>query len=116
ATNADGSIGTTTFAVSFMDVPPTVAADNSGVTINEGQTATNTGTFADYDDAVTITVSGGGTITKSGMTSGAWSWSNFYGDNGSHTIVVTATNAHGLTATKPFTVNVNNVAPTATAN
>src|SRR5206468_8345499 len=115
ATNADGSIGTTTFAVSFMDVPPTVAADNSGVTINEGQTATNTGTFADYDDAVSLTVSEG-TLTKSGSTNGAWTWSQLYGDNGSHTIVVTATNADGSVASTSFTVTVNNVAPTATAD
>ncbi len=115
ATNADGSFSTTSFAVSFTEVPPTVAAASPAVTINEGQTATNTGSFADYDDAVTLSPSEGA-ITKSGTTSGTWTWSNFYGDNGSHTIIVTATNADGSTATTSFIVTVNNVAPTATAN
>src|SRR5207248_1595905 len=77
ATNADHSVTTTSFAVSFTDVAPSVAAANSTVTFNEGQTATNTGTFADYDDAVTITASEG-TIIQSGSTNGSWSWSRSY--------------------------------------
>jgi hypothetical protein len=115
ATNADGSISTTSFAVSFTDVSPTVAADSPIVTSNEGQNATSTGVFADYDDAVTLSVSEG-TISQSSGISGTWSWSNSYGDNGAHTIIVTATNADGSTATTSFTVQVNNVGPTATPN
>src|SRR5439155_16100822 len=99
----------------FTDVPPTVAANSSNVTSNEGQAASNTGNFADYDDAVSLSVNDG-TISKSGTISGTWSWSNNYGDDGTHTIIVTATNADGHTATTSFTVHVNNVVPTATPN
>ena len=57
ATNADGSTATTSFGVSFTDVPPTVAANRASVTVAEGTTASNAGTFADFDDPVTITAS-----------------------------------------------------------
>jgi Ca2+-binding RTX toxin-like protein len=85
------------------------------VTINEGQTATNTGTFSDYDDGVTLMVNEG-TITMTGNTNGSWSWSKDYGDDGSHTIIVTATNADGSAASISFTVKANNVAPIATSD
>src|SRR5205823_2134982 len=110
ATNVDGSTATTTFDVSFTDVPPVVAADHPSVTFDEGQTATNTGTFADYDDAVTITASEG-FVTQSAIQSGGWTWSQPYEDNGSHTITITATNADGSAANSTFTVTINNVAP-----
>ncbi|HEY2414903.1 MAG TPA: autotransporter-associated beta strand repeat-containing protein [Pirellulaceae bacterium] len=112
ATNSDASTASTSFDVSFTDVLPTVTADDATVTSDEGQLAANTGTFADYDDAVTLSVSEG-TISQSGSVSGAWSWSNFYDDNGDHTIVVTALNVDGSTTTTSFTVHVNNVAPQA---
>src|SRR6185369_17109089 len=62
------------FSVDVLDIAPTVAADNSAVSAAEDGAATNSGTFSDYDDAVTITVSSG-TITQSGTQSGTWSWS-----------------------------------------
>src|SRR5262249_16646366 len=58
------------------NTPPTVAANNGSVTVNEGQTATNTVTYSDVNsgDNVTITASVG-SVTKIGTNSGTWSWS-----------------------------------------
>src|SRR5207248_1571434 len=71
STNADTSTSSTSFAVSFTDVAPTVAAANASVTSNEGQSASNTGTFADYDDVVSLSVNEG-SISKMGSISGVW--------------------------------------------
>ena len=45
ATDSDGAATTTTFELVVNNVAPEVAADNATVTVDEGQTATNTGTY-----------------------------------------------------------------------
>src|SRR5205085_2017172 len=70
ATNADGSTSTTSFAVSFSDVAPSVAVDSSSVSSAENVAATNSGIWSDYDDTVTLTASQG-LVTKHG--DGTWS-------------------------------------------
>src|SRR5207244_251214 len=55
ATNADGTTATTSFAVSFTDVAPTVSAASTSVSAAENMAATNSGSFSDYDDAVRVT-------------------------------------------------------------
>src|SRR5262245_5718022 len=65
ATNSVGATATTSFSVGFTDVAPSVAADQGVVVAPENTTATNTGTFSDYDDAVTVTASSG-TISQTG--------------------------------------------------
>ena len=58
------------------NVAPDRAADNASVTVNEGQTATNSGTYGDVPaDTVTLTASIG-TLTYGG---GTWNWSYNYG-------------------------------------
>src|ERR671935_614164 len=95
---------------------PTVAADNASRTVNEGATATNTGTYSDPDsgDNVAITASVG-TVTKTGTNSGTWSWSfgTTDGPAQSQTVTITADDGHTTTSTT-FSLTVNNVAPTAT--
>lgn len=55
------------------NAPPSVSAANSQVTVNEGQTAGNTGSYSDGDvgDNVTILASAG-TVTKTGTNTGTW--------------------------------------------
>jgi hypothetical protein len=97
--------------------PPTIARNNASVTVNEGQTATNSGTYSDPNagDNVTITASVG-TVTKTGTNSGTWSWS--FGTNDgpaeSQTVTMTANDGNGGTATTTFSITVNNVAPEVT--
>ena len=115
ATDSDGTIATASFALNVNNVAPTVGADSSSVTVDEGGTATNTGTFADAgDEAVTITASVG-TVTQG---DGTWSWSYDASDgpDDSQTVTITATDNDGATSTTTFALVVNNVAPTVAAN
>src|SRR3954471_4138080 len=95
---------------------PTVAANNGTVSVNEGQTAANTGTYSDANtgDTVTITASRG-TVTKTGTNSGTWSWSLATTDGPDQTgpVTITANDGSGGVTTS-FTLNVANVAPTVT--
>lgn len=58
-----------TFQITVADSTPVVKAQNSTVTVDESQNATNAGTFSDPSagEAVTVTVSAG-TVTQSGGT------------------------------------------------
>jgi hypothetical protein len=115
ATNADGSTTTANFGVGFTDVAPTVAADQPSVSAPVNTSATDTGTFSDYDDAVTISASTG-TVTQVGTSSGTWSWSGT-ATAAPFTVTVTATNADGATAPTSFTVSpTSTTSNTATAS
>jgi len=89
---------------------PTVAADNASVTVDEGQTAANSGTVSDADnDPVTLSASAG-TVVNNG--DGTWSWSQAATDGpASATVTITADDGNGGTAQATFDVTVNNVAP-----
>jgi hypothetical protein len=93
---------------------PTITRDQATVTVDEGQTAANSGTYSDLDSAnVTLTASVG-TVTKTGTNSGTWSWSFGTSDGPaqSQTVTITATDSQGATSTTTFALIVNNVAPT----
>src|SRR5207302_4315433 len=109
-TNADGTSSTTTFHVSFTDVAPTVAAASPAVSAPENALATNSGTYADYDDAVSV--SGTGVIDNH---NGTWSWSGGGDEAHPYDVTVTATNADGSTSSTTFHVSFTDVAPTVAA-
>jgi hypothetical protein len=93
------------------NVAPTVTANNATVTVNEGQTAANTGAFGDVGvDSVTLTASVG-TITQG---SGTWSWSfvTTDGPDQSGNVTITATDSDGAVTTTTFALVVNNLTPT----
>jgi hypothetical protein len=61
-----------TATINVENVAPNVAADSPTVTVDEGQTATNTGAWSDPGaDEVTLAASAG-TVTKNG--NGTWTW------------------------------------------
>jgi hypothetical protein len=95
--------------------PPIVAAASAAVTANEGSPVTNSGTFSDPDgDAVTLAASAG-TVTKSGTSSGTWSWDTPAADESpATTVTVTADDGHGATAAVTFTYTISAVPPTVT--
>jgi len=121
----DPSVGTpcltfdSTSAVATIDsedpenTPPTVSATNDPVTVDEGDTATNSGTFTDAQGNATVDLTASiGTINKNDG-AGTWNWS-FDTSNGpdqSQTVTITATDDHNATASDTFTLTVNNVAP-----
>ena len=69
----DGTVDSAAATVSITITPvndkPTVSADNATVTVNEGQTSSNTGTYGDVDgDTVTLSASVGTVVKGSGGT------------------------------------------------
>jgi hypothetical protein len=111
ATATDPNGNTSEFSAD-VNVTPAVSVDHASVTVNEGQTAANTGTFFDYDDAVAISASSG-TVIQSGSPSGTWSWSlpTTDGPGDSRTVTISATNSDGDVRTKSFALTVNNLPP-----
>jgi putative hemolysin len=103
------------YEAASTNTAPVIARNNATVTVNEGQTAANTGTWSDANagDTVTLTTSVG-TVTKSGTNaSGTWSWSfaTTDGTDQSQTVTITA-NDGTTTSSTTFALTVNNVAPT----
>jgi hypothetical protein len=97
------------------DAPPNVAVDQATVTSVYGITATDSGVFADYDDAVGIAASQG-SVTQSGSTAGTWSWSEAGLSVGSYPVTITATNADGSVTSTSFTAAVTPAPLTITAD
>ena len=98
--------------------PPAVVANNPSVTVNEGSTAANSGTYNDPNgDPVTISIvaPSAGTVSSTGTTNGTWSWSfpTTDGPNQSQTITIKFTDnlTNGITLLT-FPLTVNNVPPT----
>ena len=115
ATDDDGDSSTTTFdlTVNSVNTPPSVEVVNSSVTVDEGQTANNTGTYSDGDAGNVIITASVGTVSKTGTNSGTWSWSldTIDGPDQSQTVTVTATDPGSASSSTTFLLTVNNVAP-----
>jgi hypothetical protein len=115
ATDSDGASNSTSFGLTVDNVAPSVAADNASVTVNEGDTASNTGTLSDPGaDTLTLSASAG-TATDNG--DGTWSWSldTSDGPDDSQTVTVTATDSDGTSSSTTFSLTVDNVAPSVAA-
>ena len=116
ATDSDGAATTATFNLVVNNVAPTVAADNGLVTVSEGATAGNSGTFGDVGaDSVSLAASIG-TITDNGNGTWSWSFNTNDGPDQSQTVTITATDSDGAATTASFNLVVNNVAPTVAAD
>ncbi|GAB5442987.1 MAG: hypothetical protein Fues2KO_33360 [Fuerstiella sp.] len=117
ATDSDGAATTTTFNLTVTNVAPTVAANNAAISVDEGSTATNAGSFADVgDDTVAVTASVGVVTQDDVAGTWAWSWDTSDGPDESQTVTITATDSDGAATTTTFDLTVNNVAPTVAAN
>ena len=96
------------------NIPPSLTVNNATVTVNEGSTATNGGTFGDANnDPVTLSASIG-TVTPG---SGTWSWSlaTVDGPSESQTVTITADDGQGGQTSETFQLTVDNVAPIVSA-
>jgi len=117
ATDSDGDFSTTTFELIVNNVAPDMAADDSEVTIDEGESAYNTGTFSDPGlDIVTISASIG-VVTQTGLQSGTWAWAFAPNDgpDDSQTVTITGDDGEGGVTEITFELVVNNAAPTVSA-
>src|ERR1043165_115162 len=92
-----------------------VRAASASVSAPENMAATNSGSFGDYDDAVTISASTG-SVSQSGSQSGAGNWRGTGDEDRPYSVIVPATNADGSTATTTFAMSFTDVAPTVSAN
>jgi hypothetical protein len=111
ATDSDGAACSMTFSLTVVNVAPTVAPDNVSVTVNEAQTAANTGTYGDIgDDTVSLEASIGEIIDNG---DGTWNWSCIPADgpDNSQTVTITATDSDGAISSITFELTVLNVAP-----
>src|SRR5262249_6344783 len=83
-------------------------------TVNEGDTAHNSGTFSDIDLSDVVSISASiGNITQDSGHAGSWSWS-FGTDDGpsqSQTVTITSTDRAGAQAGITFALTVLDVAP-----
>ncbi len=99
--------------------PPVIAADHPAVSVNEGTAPANTGTFSDPDGSAIALSASSGTVTKSGASTGAWSWAASAADEGTpanQTVIITADDANGGSTNVSFPVTVNGAAPVATVS
>jgi len=97
------------------NVAPAIAPDNASVTVDEGQTATNTGTWSDADAGDIVILSASvGDVEKND--DGTWSWSYATTDrpDNNQQVTITATDNDGASSATAFSLTVNNVAPNVT--
>ena len=115
ATDDDDAEVITSFEVLIENLPPQVAANQTSVEVNEGGTATATGTFSDPgNDSVTLSASVGNVAP--GL-DGSWNWSfdTTNGPDESQTVTITADDGT-TTSTSSFELTVKNLAPYVAAN
>jgi len=89
-----------------------VTADDSAVTVNEGQTATNAGRVSDADGDTVMLSASVGAATSYGDGTWSWSFSTSDGPTQSQVVTITADDGDGGTNQTAFDVTVNNVSPT----
>ena len=96
----------------LLGLPPELTVNRETETVNEGETARNSGTFGDVDgDAMVLTASVGTVTQDDAAGTWAWSFATTDGPAESQTVIVTATDATGKSEDVAFELVVNNVAP-----
>ena len=98
---------------------PTITSAGPSVVLDEGQTATNAGSYEDPDASDVVMISSSvRNVTKTGTNSGNWTWQYATTDGGvqSQRVYVVATDQGGKIVFTSFALTVANVAPTATFN
>ena len=106
---------TVTVTITGANDGPTIAVDDDPVSVNEGDTASNTGTFTDVDLSDNVTISSSiGAVEQDPGNDGAWSWlfATTDGPDESQQVTITADDGNGGTAATTFDLIVNNVDPT----
>ena len=111
AQNNLSNVATVSITVTCQNDAPTVAANNATVTVNEGQAATNEGTYNDPDGNPVMLTASVGTIVNNNDGTWSWSYATTDGPDNSQTVTITASDGTASSQTT-FSLVVNNVAPT----
>lgn len=95
---------------------PTVAVDIDTISIGEGSSVTNTGTFSDANgnDTVSLTASIGNLFVNTNDGTWTWTFTTTDGPDDSQTVTITAEDG-SATNTASFTLTVTNLPPVAQA-
>ena len=100
--DSNGGSDIKTFTVTVNNVDPTLTADLASVAVDEGDTATNSGTYGDVPaDVVSISASVG-TVIDNGDGTWSWSFDSTDGPVESQTVTITATDEDGGLSTATF--------------
>lgn len=112
ATDRCSNEATCTFNVTVKTASaPVISAHLPNVTVNESQTAINTGTVSDANgDAVTLAASVG-TVVNHGDGTWSWSFATTDGPPQSQTVTITANDGHAGISSASFSLTVNNLPP-----
>ncbi len=121
-TTGSGNVNTTTLnqsaivTVAAVNDAPTIAAASSSLTIDEGTTAIQTGTFSDFEGNGTVTLTTSHGFVSQNNSTGTWEWQFSPADSVTTAIpvTITATDSQSTTSNTTFNLLINNVAPTAT--
>jgi hypothetical protein len=112
ATDSDEASSSTTFQLTVNNVAPSIV--NAGdVTVSEGSTATNSGSWSDPGTEVVTLTASVGTVTRNDDGTWSWSYPTNDGPDDSRTVTITATDSDGASSSTAFQLTVNNVAPAA---
>ena len=111
----------TTASLTVANAVPDLTVISPSVTVNEGITATNSGTITDLNnDAITFTASTGSVTPPTNSYDGTWTWKSDADDtqdgDSNQTVTITATDVNQTVDVITFTLDVKNVAPTAVAD
>jgi len=107
---ADSQAALVSLTIAPVNDAPAVAAVQGSVTANEGDTASNSGTFSDVDGDTVILTASIGTLTQ-GAGTWTWSYTSTDGPDDTRPVTITATDEHGAASSIAFDLVVANVAP-----
>ena len=100
ATDSDGAETSVNFSLVVSNVAPTI-------TVNEGETASNTGMFQELGNDIVALTTSLGTVTTNEDGTWSWSYDTSDGADDSQTVTITATDSDGAETRINFSLVVN---------
>ncbi len=112
AKDSDGTETSTTFALTVNNVAPSVSSNHPVVTVDRGQTATNTGSFGDAgNDTVTVAASIGAVTQDHVTKQWTWTFAATATSPATQTVTLTAVDSDGAETQTSFELILNTVDP-----